>query len=469
MEKIGNFDVAIIGGGPGGYVAAIRAGQLGLKAALIEKDPQPGGTCTHRGCIPTKALLHTAYVLDAAREGATIGVRTGDVSVDLPAAMRYKQDIVTKNTRGLESLLTKNKVQTINGIGRLESPTVVAVRGAGGKEQSLEAKNIILATGSVPARLPFLDFKNPRIITSDEALKLDAIPRHVTVLGAGAVGVEFASIFKSFGAEVLIVEMLDRLLPNEDHEVSQELQRAFRRRKIEFKVSTRLEKAAAKGNGLEILLTPKDGEAETVSTDLLLCAVGRKPYTEGLNAEKQGVILDKGFVKIDRKQRTARPNIYAIGDIVPDTPLLAHAASAEGIVAVEVIAGKKPQPVVPHLIPSATYCHPEVASVGLTEKKAIEEGHRVKTSKFPMTALGKARIIGATYGFFKIVADEEYGEILGVHIIGPHATDLISEACVAIGMEATAADLAHIVHPHPTLSEGMAEAAHGLVGGAIHI
>lgn len=469
VEKIGQFDVAIIGSGPGGYVAAIRAGQLGLKTLLVEKDPQPGGTCLHRGCIPTKALLQTAHVLELARESQNYGVKVGDVDFDLAEVMKYKSGVVSKNASGVEYLLKKNKVTTVNGFGRLEGATQVHIDLGEGKAQVADCKHIILATGSVPTRPGFLDFKNPRIITSDEALKMTEVPKHITILGAGAVGVEFATIFKAMGADVLIVELLDRLLPVEDEDCSKELQRAFKKRKIGFKTSHKLEKAVADDKGVELTLTSAKGKTVEVSTSYLLCAVGRSPVTEGLNLDKVGVATERGFVTITRDQRTTVNNIFAIGDIVSDTPLLAHVASAEGIVAVEEIAGMKPVPIDPQKVPGATYCHPEVASVGLTEAAAREAGHDVKTSKFPFSALGKAGIVGAKEGFFKLVADAKYGEILGVHIVGDHATDLIGEGCALLGLECTAGDLAHIIHPHPTISEGMLEAAHGLVGGAIHM
>lgn len=465
----GKFDVVVIGGGPGGYVAAIRAGQLGLKTALIEKDPKPGGTCLHRGCIPTKALLQTAHVLDTTREGKQFGVKVGDVSLDLGGAHKYKDGVVQKNAAGVEFLLKKNKVERFEGLGSLTSANQVQVTGEGGKKQTLEATNVILATGSVPARPGFLDFSNDNIITSDEALRLQSIPEHVTVLGAGAVGCEFASIWTSFGAKVVIVEMMDRLLPVEDAECSDELQKAFRKRKIDFRVSTKLEKATPNAKGVELLLADEKGKQEKIQTGMLLCAVGRAPFTDGLGLDKVGITLERGFVQVDGAQRTSVPNVFAIGDIVAGTPQLAHVASAEGILAAEVIAGKNPPAIDPNKIPNATYCHPEVASIGLTEAKAREAGYQVKASKFPFSALGKAGILRARHGFFKIVAEERYGEILGIHIVGDHATDLISEACAILGLEGTDVDLAHIIHPHPTLGEGMLEAAHGLVGGAIHM
>ncbi|MEM7261665.1 MAG: dihydrolipoyl dehydrogenase [Planctomycetota bacterium] len=467
-EQLGTFDVVVIGGGPGGYVAAIKAGQLGLKTAMIEKDPKPGGTCLHRGCIPTKALLQSAHVLDLAGEGSKYGVKIEGASLDLPGVMKFKERVVKKNAGGVEYLLKKNKVTSINGFASLESKTSIAVDLGDGKKGQVTAKNIVLATGSVAARPGFLDFSNDRIITSDEALKIGDVPKHITVLGAGAVGTEFASIFKSFGSEVVLVEMLPRLLPLEDHDCSEELLKAFKKRGIECRVGTKLEKADPKAKHVEIELSA-DGKTEKFKTDILLCAIGRWPFTDGLGLDKVGVKVENGFVVTDSDQRTSVPNIYSIGDINANTPLLAHAASAEALVAVELIAGKNPPRIDPLRIPSATYCHPEVASVGLSEQAAKEQGHEVKAFKFPMTALGKGGIVGATHGFFKLVSDAKYGEILGVHIIGDHATDLIAEGCAVLGLESTAADLAHIVHPHPTLSEGLMEAAHGLTGGAVHI
>ncbi len=468
-EQLGQFDVAVIGGGPGGYVAAIKAGQLGLKAVVIEKDPQPGGTCLHRGCIPTKALLQSAHVLDLAADSKKFGVNIENAKLDLAGVMKYKGRVVKKNAGGVEYLLKKNKVTLVNGFATLESATSVVVDLGEKKTGKLTAKNIILATGSVAARPGFLDFSHDRVMTSDEALQISEVPKHITVLGAGAVGTEFASIFKSFGSEVVLVEMLPRLLPLEDHDCSDELLKAFKKRKIECRVGTKLEKATPGAKHVAVELSTEDGKTEKFNTDILLCAIGRWPFTDGLGLDKVGVKVENGFVVTDRDQRTSVPNIYAIGDIVGTTPLLAHSASAEGLVAVEIIAGKNPPRIDPSRIPSATYCHPEVASVGMTEQKAKESGYDVKSFKFPFSALGKGGIIGASHGFFKLVSDAKYGEILGVHIIGDHATDLISEGCAILGLESTAADLAHIIHPHPTLSEGMLEAAHGLTGGAIHI
>lgn len=470
VEKIGKFDVAVIGGGPGGYVAAIRASQLGLKTVLIEKDPAPGGTCLHRGCIPTKALLQSAHVIDTARESSYYGIKVEDPSIDLDGVHSFKKKVVDRNAKGVQFLLKKNNVEVIEGTGRLDGPTQIRVITPKETEVVVDAENIVLATGSVPARPGFLDFKDPRIITSDEALQLDEIPAHLTVLGAGAVGCEFASVFRSFGSEVLLIELLDRLLPIEDEDASAELIRSFKKRGIESRTSTKLETATPSKKGIEILLASEKGGSEKIDTDILLCAVGRKPVTDGLGLEKVGIHPENGFLPVNPDQSTVRSNIFAIGDIVAGSPQLAHVASAEGIIAVETIAGMTPQPIRNDRVPNATYCHPEVASVGLTEAAAKEDGHEVKVSKFPLSALGKSAIVGkAIPGFFKIVSEEKYGEILGVHIVGPHATDLISEGCAILGLEGTAADLAHIIHPHPTLGEGMMEAAHGLIGSPIHM
>ncbi len=470
VEKIGNFDVAIIGGGPGGYVAAIRAGQLGLNTVLVEKDPMPGGTCLHRGCIPTKALLQSAHVLDTARESSYFGIHIPEAEVDVSAVLSFQKRVVTKNAKGVQYLLKKNGITTVHGTGRLDGLNTVRVVIDESTEKVIEASHIILATGSVPARPGFLDFSSPFIITSDEALRLDHVPSKVVVLGAGAVGAEFASILCSFGSEVILVEMLDRLLPVEDHDCSAELLKAFKKRGIESRLSTSLEKATATDSGVQIVLKPESGEEETIEADLLLCAVGRKPVTDSLKLDQVGIKVDRGYIPVQPDQSTSRANIFAIGDIVLGTPQLAHVASAEGIIAVESIHGLTPQPIRNDRVPNATYCHPEVASVGLTESAAREAGMEIKVSSFPLSALGKAGIVAkAAPGFFKIIADARYGEILGVHIVGPHATDLISEGCAILGLEGTAEDLAHVIHPHPTLGEGMMEAAHGLVGGAIHM
>jgi len=461
-----SFDLIVIGSGPGGYVAAIRAGQLGLKTAIVEKDPQFGGTCLHRGCIPTKALLHTASLLDEARHGSDFGVEIPSVSLDMAKAHAYKDKVVQKNAKGVEFLLKKNKAQGIQGFGRLASPTQVDVTSPEGGVTSYGAKHVLLATGSVVRDLPIAPADGHRIVSSDHILKLDRVPEHLVVLGAGAVGTEFASIFASFGSKVTIVEMMSRMLPIEDDEVSAALERSFRKRGIDVKTSTKLSEVDTTGTGVRIGLESDKGK-ETVDAEMLLVAVGRAPVTEGIGLDRVGIETERGYIPVNETMQTSIPNVYAIGDIVP-TPWLAHVASAEGIVAVEHMAGAEYRPLNYDLVPSVTYCEPEVASVGLTEKEARERGHDVAVGKFPFTALGKAAIVGKTEGFAKVVRDTRYDELLGVHIIGAHATDLIAEACVALQIESTTEELFRTIHAHPTLSEAVAEAAHAAVGHAIH-
>jgi dihydrolipoamide dehydrogenase len=340
----------------------------------------------------------------------------------------------------------------------------VTVKDSAGLRREIPTKNVIIATGSAPRLLPGLEIKAPRVVTSDELLDFDHVPKSMIVLGGGAVGVEFASVFKRFSADVTIIEMLDRLVPIEDEETSAELQRAFRRRGIASLVGARFESAKVNEGGVEVTYTGADGKRGTISAETLLVAVGRRPYTDGLGLENTRCEVDRGFIKVDEYMRAAEPNVYAIGDVVP-TPLLAHVASKEGCLAAEHIAGRDPHPINYDRVPNCTYCEPEIGSVGLTEAKARERGYQVKVGKFPFSALGKAMILGETEGFVKVITDAKYDEVLGVHIIGPHATDLLAEACVAMGLEATAEELGHIMHAHPTLSEAVmeaAEAAHGM-------
>lgn len=463
------YDVVIIGSGPGGYVAAIRAGQLGLKTAIVEKDDRFGGTCLLRGCIPTKALLESAEVFDHAREAAEFGVIAKDVAVDLEGVHRRKDKVVQQNAGGVAFLLKKNKVTTYHGVGSLAGPGRVQVRKADGSTEALNARNVILATGSVPRRLPFVDVDGKTVLTSDELLELREMPEHLLVLGAGAVGVEFASVYRSFGCEVTVVELLDRLVPVEDHEVSAEFARVFKRRGIKVHTSTKVTQVERVERGVRARLEPEGGKPISVTASHLLVAVGRAPYTDGLGLEGTKVELDRGFVKVDPYMRTAEPGVYAIGDLVAGTPLLAHLASAEGITAVEHIAGLNPRPVDYGQVPSCTYSQPEVGSLGLTERQAREQGYEVKVGKFPFSAIGKAKILGVTWGFVKIVADAKYDQILGVHIIGPRATDLIAEAGPLLKLECTTEELAKIIHAHPTLAEGVVEAAHATLGHALHM
>lgn len=459
------YDLIIIGSGPGGYVAGIRAGQLGLKVAVVERDPFLGGTCLHRGCIPTKALLHSANVLDEIREAAELGIEVGEPGFDMPRAQERKQGVVDKNARGIEGLFKKYKVDSLTGFGKILGPGKVEVTDADGKATTHETKNILIATGSVPREIPVAPTDGEKILNSDHILKLDRVPKTMVVLGAGAVGTEFSSMFTSFGTEVTLVEMLDRLLPVEDAEVSKELTRSFRKKGITSWTGTKLTGAETTDGGVRVSFEGKDD----IEAEVLLVAVGRAPFTEGLGLENVGLETEKGYLDTDEWMRTGADGVYAIGDVVTATPWLAHKASAEGILAVEHIAGYEgARPLNYGLVPSVVYTDPEVGSVGLTEAQAKEAGHDVQVGKFPFMASGKALIEGKTAGFVKVVRETKYDEVLGVHIIGPHATDLIAEACVALSLETTAEALFRAVHAHPTLAEAVAEAAHASHGAAIH-
>jgi dihydrolipoamide dehydrogenase len=470
-----DYDLIVIGAGPGGYVAAIRAGQLGLKTAVVEKDPRLGGTCLLRGCIPTKALLHTADLLDQIREAGEQGIDVDEPKLDMGRAMDRKEDVVSKNARGVEFLFKKNKVERIRGRGRLAGPNAVEVTPYGedgeptGEEaKTLSAKNVLIATGSVPREIPPAPSDGDKIITSDHILELREVPESLIVLGAGAVGTEFASIFRSFGSEITLVEMLPRVLPGEDPEVSKELERTLRKRGIQSLTGTRLLSAETTDSGVKVTLEGDKGQ-ETIEASKLLVAVGRAPVSKDLGLEEAGVsVSERGYVEVDEHCETAVGGVYAIGDVI-DTPWLAHVASAEGILAVEHMAGRKVRAIDYDLVPMVTFCEPEVAHVGLTEEQAEERGHEVVVGKFPFTALGKAVIEGKTAGFVKIVRETKYDQVLGVHIIGAHATDLIAEACAALSLETTNEELIHAMHAHPTLGEAIHEAAHAAAGHAIHI
>jgi dihydrolipoamide dehydrogenase len=382
-------------------------------------------------------------------------------------AQAYKRKVVDKSAKGVEFLFKKYKAEGLTGFGRLVGPHAVEVESAG-KKTTITAKNILIATGSVPREIPLAPSNGKTILNSDHILELERVPATLVVLGAGAVGTEFASIFASFGSKVTLVEMLPRILPIEDEEVSAELHRALRKRGIDVLAGTSMTKVEEQGGGVRVTLD-QGGKVSTIDAEVLLVAVGRKPVTEGLGFEAQGVTMERGYVQVNEWMQTRAPHIYAIGDVVP-TPWLAHVASAEGILAVEHMAGHPgARPVIYDLVPSCTYCEPEVGSVGLTEAKAKERGYDVAVGKFPFSALAKASILGKTAGFVKIVRDKKYDEVLGIHIIGPHATDLIAEACVAMRLESTTEELFKTMHAHPTLSEAVAEAAHAAWGHAIHI
>ena len=460
------FDLTIIGSGPGGYVAAIRAAQLGLKTACVEMAPLLGGTCLIWGCIPTKALLHAAEVLETSRHAGAFGVKVAPGTLDVDALQKYKDKVVLANAKGVEYLFKKNGVTLVRGRGTLAGKNKIKVEAAGTPAVTLDSKAIIVATGSAIRSLPGAEFDGRQIINSDHALGLKEVPGSMIVLGAGAVGVEFASIYATYGSKVTLVELLPRLLPVEDASLGVELERAFKKRGLAIHTGTKVERVEKDKSGVKVV-SSKDGKPVELAADVLLVAIGRRPVTENLGLEALGVTLDRGFIEVDSMMRTSAPGLYAIGDVVK-SQALAHVASHEGIVAVEHVARKSPHPVDYDKVPSCTYCDPEVASVGLTEEEARKRGYAVVTGQFPFSALGKARILEDTRGFVKIVAESKYDEVLGVHIIGPHATELIAEASAALQLEATAASLFEAVHAHPTLSEAMGEAALAVHKRAIH-
>jgi len=461
-------DVIIIGSGPGGYVAGIRAGQLGLDTLVVEKDPFLGGTCLHRGCIPTKALLHTADLLQHAREGARAGVVCTEVRLDLQAAHTHKDRVVAKSAKGVEFLFRKNNVAWVQGQGRLAGPgTVEIVKGDGSVERR-RASNVVLATGSRCGDLPHVKPDGDRIINSDHALQLREVPGRLMVLGAGAVGMEFASIYSRFGSQVTVVELLDRVLPLEDPEVSAAVDKAFRRQGVTLHTATRIESVTVADGVVRAGGSNAKGDKVAVEADRLLLGVGRAAVLDGIGLETTKVKVERGRIVVDELGRTTEPGIWAIGDLI-GTPWLAHVASMEGVIAVEAIAGKKPRPINPLRIPNCTYCSPEVGSIGLTEPQAKERGYQVRAGMFPFSALAKANILGEAVGFVKIVADAKYDEILGVHIVGPHATELIAEATAALAGELTAEELIGAIHAHPTLHEAIHEAAEGVHGSYIHL
>jgi dihydrolipoamide dehydrogenase len=460
------YDLIIIGSGPGGYSAAVRAGQYGLKTAVIEKDPKLGGTCLHVGCIPTKALLHTADIWDRFTHSEAEGIHVQNPQLDMALVNDRKNKIVSKHAKGVEALMKKNKVEWIRGYGRVKGRGQVEVT-VDGSPKTLETKNIMLATGSEARMLPGLT-ADDTVLTNIEILNLTAVPKTLIVIGAGAVGVEFASIFSRFGTKVTILEMLPRLVPVEDEEVSKELERYFKKHGIRIETGARAENIRKGGAGVQLSVTLSNGKTEQMEAEKLLVAVGRKPNTENIGLENTKIQTDRGFIKVDEYQRTGEPGIYAIGDIVAGFPQLAHAATMEGMVAVAHMAGKPVKPINRNRIPGATYTEPGIGSVGLTEAQAKAQGFSVKVGKFPFLANSKATILGMHDGFVKVVADEKWGEILGVHIIGPQAYELISEAVAAMEAEATVETMISTIHAHPTIYEAMGEAFNAVYGQAIN-
>jgi len=463
------YDLAIIGSGPGGYVTAIRAAQWGLKTVVIEKDGFLGGTCLHVGCIPTKVLLHTADVMDELAHAKDFGIDVKDFKLDWATLIARKNKIVTKHAKGIEFLFKKNKVESITGWGRLAGPGRVSVE-KDGKTTEVTAKNIMLATGSAARSLPGVTIDGKTILSNIEILNLHAVPKSLVVVGAGAVGVEFASMFRAFGSEVTILEALPRIVPLEDEEISAQLDKAFRKKGIQIQLGAKVQSVVPdkKGASATVTYTVASGKSQTITAEKILIGVGRLPKTENLGLEKTKVKIERGFIHTGPYMETDEPGLYAIGDIVAGMPQLAHAASMEGITAVAKMAGRQMPPLDRLQISGATYCEPQIGSVGLTEKAARDAGHKVKIGKFPFVGNSKASILGQHDGFIKVVADEAYGEILGVHIIGPLATEIIAEAVTALQLEATVDDMMAMVHAHPTVWEAMGDAFAAVKGWSIN-
>ncbi len=462
------YDVAIIGSGPGGYVAAIRAGELGLKTVVVEKDPFLGGTCLHVGCIPTKVLLHHAEIYDHFKEAAEYGIEVSGLKLNWAGTLGRKDKIVKKHAKGIEFLFKKNKVEWVQGWGRYEGPGKISVE-KDGKKTTIEASNILMVSGSEARALPGIEPDHKTILTNRSILELPEIPKSLIVVGAGAVGVEFASIYNSFGTQVTILEALPRAVPVEDEEISLELEKAYKKKNIPIQTGCKVESVKKDAKGVTVSFTDKDGKAQTLQAEKLLLAVGRKPMTDGCGLEKSKAKLERGFVHVGPTMETAEKGLYAIGDIVAGLPQLAHAAMMEGIVAVTTIAGKPTQPIRKDRIPNATYCEPQIGSIGLTEKQARDAGYQVKTGKFPFVGNSKATILNNHGGFIKVVSDEKYGEVLGIHIIGPLATEILAEAAAVLNLEGTIDDMMNMVHAHPTVWEAMGDGFASVRGLQINV
>jgi dihydrolipoamide dehydrogenase len=463
----------VVGAGTGGYVAAIRAAQLGLKVAVVEKQKALGGTCLLWGCIPTKALLEHAHALKIVQHAKEWGISIGAaaVAINMPQVQERKDRIVGGLTKGIEFLFKKNKIDWIKGTARLTGQGGVDV--FEGDAQTLRArKEIIVATGSAPRSVPGIEIDRSRIITSDEAIHLKEVPASIVILGSGAVGVEFASIFRRFGSEVTIVELLPRLVPVEDEAVSAELEKSFRKQGIGIHTGAKVTSATVNGAGVDVAAQLADGTSRSIRADLLLVATGRGPVTAGLEAERVGLQLEKRYIKVDEAYKTGVPGISAVGDVItlgtPGHPQLAHVSSAEGIIVAERIAGQDVRPLNYDHVPGCTYCDPEIGSVGLTEREARERGFDVRVGAFPFGVLGRAKMSGETEGFVKIVADKTSDEVLGIHMIGSRSTELVAEATLALRLQSTVDDLIHTIHAHPTMAEAVGEAAHATHGAALH-
>jgi dihydrolipoamide dehydrogenase len=467
-----SYDVVVIGAGTGGYVAAIRAAQLGLTVAVVEKQKALGGTCLIWGCIPTKALLEHAHALKIVQNAKEWGVAIpeGTPSINMTQVHTRKDKVVSGLTKGIEFLFKKNKITWIKGTAQLAGSGTIDI--VDGDKQTLQAREIIVATGSAPRSVPGIEIDHTRIITSDEAIHLPQVPKSLIIMGSGAVGVEFASIYRRFGSEVTVIELLPRLVPVEDEAISTELEKSFRKQGIKCLTGTKVTTAVAGAKGVELEAQGSDGTTHTLSADLLLVATGRGPLTAGLGAEAAGIAMERGYIKVDEFYRTSVPHMSAVGDVITlgkgVHPQLAHVSSMEGILVAERLAGQDVRPLNYDHVPACTYCDPEIGSVGLTEAEAKERGFDVRVGSFPFGVLGRARMAGETEGFVKIVADRKYDEVLGVHMIGPRSTELVAEAVLALRLECTVEELIKTIHAHPTFSEAVGEAAHAVHGAAIH-
>ncbi len=464
MEK--EYDIAIIGSGPGGYVAAIRASQLKLQTVLIERE-NLGGICLNWGCIPTKALLKSAEVYGSMKHASDFGLNAEKISPDFTKVIGRSRKVAEMNSKGVEFLMKKNKIDVVKGNARIGGSSLIEVTANNHKTDKISAKNIIVATGGRPKSIPGIEFDGDTLIEYRKAMSLETLPKSMVIIGAGAIGVEFAYFYNEMGTEITLIEMLDQLLPIEDKEISDILAKSFKKNKISAHTSAKVESVRKKGKGAEVTFSKK-GNSETVTADKALIAIGIQGNCENLGLEELGVTVEKGFIKVNEWYQTNIKGIYAIGDII-GPPLLAHVASHEGVICVEKIAGIATHPLDYDSIPGCTYCQPQVASIGLTEAKALEQGHDIKIGRFPYTASGKARAIGEREGLVKLIFDKKYGELLGAHIIGNEATELIAELGVAKALESTPVELSKIIHAHPTLSEMVMEAAGDALGEAIHI
>ncbi len=468
------FDVVVVGGGPAGYTCAIRAAQYGMKVALVDANDRLGGTCLLWGCIPTKALLFTAELWDQLKHAERYGIEgVGAAKLNWKGVLARKDDVITRHTNGLDFLMKKNKIATFKGFGRLtglakDGVHTVEVKLADGKTETVKAKKVVLATGSDARMLPGVK-ADKTVLTNYEILKIAEPPKSLVVIGSGAVGVEFASIFKSFGAEVTILEMLPRMVPVEDEEIGKELLRLMKKRGFDVNLSVKDTKIEKNKDGALVSWIDANGKAQSKQAERVLVAVGRSPRTEGIGLEKTKIVPERGFIMTNEWMETTEPGVYAIGDIVGGMPLLAHVGSMAGLVVAARMAGKFAKPINKTRIPGCTYTDPQIASVGLTEAKAKELGHTVKVGKFPFVGNSKATILDAHDGFVKVVADAKYGEVLGVHIIGPFATEIIAEAVTALELEATVEEMMFTIHAHPTVAEALLDGFSSVEGMAVNV